>query len=497
MHAESVYLFRHALMRDAAYQLQMPAERSRLHALALDVLSELAGADAGFATASAFEIAEHAKAAQVAAAEPALFESLCAQEARWREKAARDAEGNLLQCLKYWQSLAAMPHASQALRAEALIFWARGQRLTGQPIAAGESLREAARLIEENSIDAHRRLLFLEQSELCSHMGKRRDARQLLHAAMDHARASKDAKAISLSALALAGHYLAENRFPECESLLAQAEASCAAIGFIPGHASCVGLRANMAYRRDNAQEAILGWQRCAALAAQSGQAHQVIVARGNIGSGLMKLGRFKEAAANYRQAIAQAESSGERMLETTNTINLGLSLFFCAEHGEARRCFEKGIALSRETASAPTLCNALTNLGKVQTAGGHHAEALVSFSEGALLASRIGLALDEAECRTGEGAMLFLLGSADAAIPKLRQAVALLDTCAGPADACHVIAPAWLAIALLKSGAAEPARSFASRAMAELARPEMESHPWDKTALGLFSQLRDLLGRR
>ena len=35
MDAETAYLFRHALLRDAAYQLQLPGERARLHALAL------------------------------------------------------------------------------------------------------------------------------------------------------------------------------------------------------------------------------------------------------------------------------------------------------------------------------------------------------------------------------------------------------------------------------------------------------------------------------
>ncbi len=43
MNAETAYLFRHALLRDAAYQLQMPADRARLHALVIDVMEELFG----------------------------------------------------------------------------------------------------------------------------------------------------------------------------------------------------------------------------------------------------------------------------------------------------------------------------------------------------------------------------------------------------------------------------------------------------------------------
>lgn len=41
MDAESAYLFRHALLRDAAYDLQLPADRARLHTLTLQILQEL------------------------------------------------------------------------------------------------------------------------------------------------------------------------------------------------------------------------------------------------------------------------------------------------------------------------------------------------------------------------------------------------------------------------------------------------------------------------
>lgn len=41
--AETAYLFRHALLRDAAYQLQLPGDRARLHALAFHAIEALAG----------------------------------------------------------------------------------------------------------------------------------------------------------------------------------------------------------------------------------------------------------------------------------------------------------------------------------------------------------------------------------------------------------------------------------------------------------------------
>ncbi|MCC6739532.1 MAG: hypothetical protein IT452_10850 [Planctomycetia bacterium] len=41
--AEAHYLFRHAMLRDAAYQLQLPSDRCRLHACALEALESVLG----------------------------------------------------------------------------------------------------------------------------------------------------------------------------------------------------------------------------------------------------------------------------------------------------------------------------------------------------------------------------------------------------------------------------------------------------------------------
>jgi hypothetical protein len=41
--AESAYLFRHALLRDAAWQLQLPRDRARLHALAFEITLAVSG----------------------------------------------------------------------------------------------------------------------------------------------------------------------------------------------------------------------------------------------------------------------------------------------------------------------------------------------------------------------------------------------------------------------------------------------------------------------
>lgn len=59
--AEQAYLFRHAVVRDAAYHLQPPGERAVLHALALDIITALPGLNEAL---YGLELAAHARAAQ-------------------------------------------------------------------------------------------------------------------------------------------------------------------------------------------------------------------------------------------------------------------------------------------------------------------------------------------------------------------------------------------------------------------------------------------------
>ena len=61
INAEGAYLFRHSVVRDAAYQLQLPSDRATLHALALEVLDGLFGREN--LGSLVFELVEHARLA--------------------------------------------------------------------------------------------------------------------------------------------------------------------------------------------------------------------------------------------------------------------------------------------------------------------------------------------------------------------------------------------------------------------------------------------------
>lgn len=140
--AEQAYLFRHAVVRDAAYSLQLPGERALLHALALRVLEDLTPDDQRDHTAAL--MAEHARLAREGGAEP---EQMLAAEARHLALAVRyaAAKDDLTSLLALAELQAELPGASPRDRIEAMV-------LAGQA-ALGLGRREYAEQVARELLE--------------------------------------------------------------------------------------------------------------------------------------------------------------------------------------------------------------------------------------------------------------------------------------------------------------------------------------------------------
>lgn len=140
--AEQAYLFRHAVVRDAAYSLQLPGERAQLHALALHVLEHLTPADQLDHTAAL--MAEHARLAREGGAEP---ERMLAAETRHLATAVDFAASrdDLPALLALAMLQVELPGAAPRERIEALV-------LAGQA-ALGLGRRELAEQLAQRMLE--------------------------------------------------------------------------------------------------------------------------------------------------------------------------------------------------------------------------------------------------------------------------------------------------------------------------------------------------------
>ena len=93
MDAEIAYVFRHALVREAAYELQPPGDRAVLHALVIEIVEAALASDDPLLDAWALELADHARAAQAfrRTANLALLKALADKEVGYLARAQKHA----------------------------------------------------------------------------------------------------------------------------------------------------------------------------------------------------------------------------------------------------------------------------------------------------------------------------------------------------------------------------------------------------------------------
>lgn len=116
--AEQAYLFRHSLLRDAAYQLQLPSDRANLHAIAFELIEQaLATGGKPALELSAEELSDHARLAQYGEGESSRVKFFQEREAHYLKIAAMSAaEGqSLAKALSLFERLQALARDDEQL----------------------------------------------------------------------------------------------------------------------------------------------------------------------------------------------------------------------------------------------------------------------------------------------------------------------------------------------------------------------------------------------
>ena len=421
--AETAYLFRHAMLRDAAYQLQLPADRARLHKLALEIVEAIFSgrptdplldgqwddpAPSAPIDPLAIELALHARFA--AASHPEYSD----RELLYLVRAARFAgrQHRTKDALSAWQQAAEKAGTSIHARAGALHHASVNAQMCGdRRLAATLSDRAVAVLTEhfgngESAPDVMKRLLAealctraslhvstgeLQLARDCS--SRARHLRVLAKDRLGEARAIKEIADIHLScnerreAESLLRHVLGTAR-EQCQRML---EASClislgntcVALGRVD-EAEAHYLAARKIYASTPEREPVASLGQLATLYTQTGRVAQALEAhRGalelairqgdlgrqcaincNIGVALQMLGRLEEAESHYRQALSAALENGDYRIESQVTGNMATLLNRLKRFAEAESFYVRAIEIARRLKSRNLEALWLGNLG-------------------------------------------------------------------------------------------------------------------------------------
>lgn len=309
--AETAYLFRHALMRDAAYQLQPPTDRAELHTLAADAMESSLQDGAGLVPRQhCAEIARHLRAASP----HAQSDALTSREASFLLRGAE--------------------HAEQVFdNAMAARLWERRAELSNGPEAA---------------------YAFYRAGTSAARGGETPRAAGLFQKAADLAQPAQDLRLLGMALGSLATARFILGNPDEGEALQRRALAILEAG---PDAAYAAAARVNLGNQlaaTGRPGEALPMFQQAVHELAAAGDALETAVASVNLAICLMDLGRGDEAMAVLRDAIESVRGQGERDVLGALKAQYARCLF---DNGETTQALD-------QAAEAVALCARCGNLG-------------------------------------------------------------------------------------------------------------------------------------
>lgn len=414
VNAETAYLFRHALLRDAAYQLQLPCDRARLHALALDVIESVLECRAPEANGGpdpethvvdpfAMELAEHAA---ISAKEGSTSHSI--RELDYLLRAAKWArrQSELALAAELYSRTASHQCAQSALRLKAglaelqvLVDAGTPQSGVGKAVSCtvlarelgdaqsearscllhGLLLQQLARFDEAmaefglaRNIAVNAKSPNLEGSALMNmanafaQTGVMDRAKQFAQMAMDRFEAASDQEGLARGRATIASLQLETGELDLAEAGILQSIEYCRAAGDLRRLSHSIG---NLAILRDvqgKYDEAARVFNEAFQLFQVLGDKMGEAIARANFSGLLSGLARYDDARAELLRALATHRETGNRYSEGIVVGMLGLLAYEQRDLAAAERHHQLAIEIAESVNNLPSLGRELGNLANV-----------------------------------------------------------------------------------------------------------------------------------
>jgi len=380
--SETRYLFKHALLRDAAYDMQLRARLRELHALAGNAIEQVYADDVA---AHAAILAYHWGTAGDTAKE-AQYSALAGQQAL-QTSAFRDA-------LRYFKrALALLPsdQGSEAEKRRAALNYGLGEAYNG----LGE-LREAqqgfqvsltlarARGDRKGTADA---LSFLGGLALL--LGEIEQAEASLQEALLIVREIQDQRALSIILYRLGHIAKARGKNVQARQSYEDSLALARAIGDQVTMAIALNELGIMGVMVKTSEEARRRFEEAQTIFKATGNRTGVLLTLSNLGWLAAGLGQYVEAKRLYGEALALSLEIGDRRLRAAVLDNLGDVAYTLGDDGQAARDFGESLKLALEIGAIPYALLTLAGIARLRARAGDPEQAL----------ELLGLALHHPAC--------------------------------------------------------------------------------------------------
>ncbi len=391
--SEIRYLFKHALMRDAAYEMQLRASLRELHALALDALETVYAAHLA---PHYSELAYHAEGCQNVAKQ-ALYYARAGEAA-----AAAYANAAAVDYYERWLSLLTGGPAQVEVRLKLGAVLEVEGRWDGAEARYQQALVLAEAGAESGAVARCQAAL----SSLLSKKGDYAAARAWSERARAGWAALKDSRGVCAALLQLGsiawrqGEYASARRHLDESLALARREGDRAAI------ALALNDLANVAHDQGNYPAAQQLLEEALALVRGEGDKQTLAGLLNNLGGAMLEQGHLAEAQTALEESLTLNREIGHKQGVAYLLDNLGILADYQHDYERGRQLHAESLAISREMGDKYGVATALGSLGNAALAQSEPAAAQTCYTESLTLCREMGDKLNFAGTLVGLAAL-------------------------------------------------------------------------------------------
>ncbi|KAF0240454.1 MAG: hypothetical protein FD180_4927 [Planctomycetota bacterium] len=437
---EHAYLFRHALLRDAAYQLQLPGDRARLHGLAFEVIEALAGGrppeppplepyGAGTSPlpgdAFALELSEHARLAQDASGADGS-PMLNVRKLYLRRAAAYAAlQFQFDESARLLLQLAGLVSGNQ--KGECLRCAAEATDRSGRPHAAEPLYVQAVALHREEGDRRLEAIALSGLADLYDVTGRVAEAESGFDRSLAMLREAGDKRGQGVTQGSLAGLYRQTGRFELSERMYEEALATHRESGNRRAEGATLGNLAALYLFSGRVAESESAIHRALSILRESGDRRGEGVAIGNLSALFGQLGRFDEAARGFQAALEIHRDVGNRRAEGNDLTNLGTLLLQTGRPDKSEHAYGQAITIHREVGNRRQEGAALSNLAGLYFEAGRYEESESAYQQALPIHRGVADRRFEGINLCGSALVVLLRGEACVARERWREGAAIL----------------------------------------------------------------------
>ncbi len=434
------YSFQHALMRDAAYSMQLRARQRELHTLAVVSIEQLYAGDLSI---HYDELAYHA--------ERASLNEKARVYLRLAGDAARDYFENAQAEDYYTRALKRTPETDLEGRYQLLLARENVLTIAGKREAVLQDIEQLQAIAAALRDEAKMATARVRRANSLQTGGEYAQVVHLMDAVFESAHARGD-DVISLQAAGLLaqasvrlGHYSQAVAYCEQGLVIARREQNR---GVEAGLLNTLGM---IMLEEQNLPASIRYFEQALSIFKETSNLAKLAMPLSNLGMVAGQMGNFDAAWGYYEEALQLTQKVGQRRGEAIVLVNLGWVASMLGAYGRARVYLERTLYLTREINDRFVETNALINLSSCASALGDAEAALLYTRQALELARQSGDQNSEAWALTFMGHSLWEKGELAQAVRVYRSALAIRRSFNQPALAAEP--GAGLARVLLAQG--------------------------------------------